>query len=405
MTRHTHPFSSVHARRLWLLAVVVASCATTPVGASRADGGAERLDQALARYQAIAGRGGWPAVAAGSLLRLGDSDGRVITLRRRLAATGDLADGNAGTQLFDSGLDAAVRRFQDRHGLEPDGIVGPATRAALNVPAGDRVAVLVEALRRLRDGARDQPPRVVTVNVPAAELAVIDNGQTVLRSRVIVGRADWPTPLITSEIRAIEINPYWVVPPNIALRELLPKQRRDPDYLTQQDIRVFSDWSAEAAELDPHAVDWSDSRARRGLKLRQDPGPRNPLGRVKFVFANPYDVYLHDTPHVDLFKRSARTLSHGCIRVEKALDLALYLLRGDPAWPPDTFEQAVASGENRRIALRNPIPVTLISRIAWVDPDGIVHFRKDPYGRDSGTEPPPESRVCTPDGTFAAPTN
>jgi murein L,D-transpeptidase YcbB/YkuD len=398
------PSPPARSRLLAAAALVVLAMAPVRAVLADGDGGAvARLQRALADYQAIAAQGGWPTVQFGPLLRVGDVSNRIPALRRRLAATADLAAGPPNSSEFDAAVDAAVRRFQARHGLETDGIVGPKTLAALNVSATDRVAILAEAVRRARVGLANQPRRAVVVNVPAAELDVVEDGHTVLQSRVIVGRTTWPTPLITGKITALVINPYWVVPPNIARRELLPKQRRDPNYLDAHDIRVFSDWTAQAAELDPHAVDWTNGQARRGLKLRQDPGPKNPLGRVKFLFANPFDVYLHDTPNVDLFERSARTLSHGCIRVEKAMDLARYLLRGDPAWPPDVFEQAVANGENRRIDLRHPITVTLISRIAWVAPDGTVQFRRDPYGRDSGTRPPPESRVCTPDGAFAAP--
>lgn len=371
----------------------------SPAAGVQADGSDElaRLRQALADYQAIAAKGGWQRIADGPLLRIGDVGTRVAAVRHRLEVTGDLTDAPPNGSRFGSALDTAVRRFQARHGLEVDGIVGPQTRAAMNVSATDRVAILAEALRREKTAMKDRLRRAVVVNVPAAELELVDDGRTVLHSRVIVGRVDWPTPLIRGTIRALVINPYWTVPPNIARRELVPKQRRDPAYLTKQDIRVFSDWSAQAAELDPRAVDWTDGRARQGLKLRQDPGPRNPLGQVKFLFDNPFDVYLHDTPHTDLFKKAVRTLSHGCIRVEKAVEIARHLLRGEPDWPADVFDRALASGETQRVELRHPITVMLISRIAWVAADGTVHFRKDPYGRDSGTGPPPETRVCTPE--------
>ncbi len=348
------------------------------------DGAYRRLRRALATYRGIAADNGWQPIGSGPNLEIGVEDDRVPALRRRLAATGDLAIAPAGFSTFDTELGAAVRRFQARHGIDVDGVVGPQTRAELNRPVEERIASLADALRRLRVEGRLRASRAGMVNVPAAELDVVENGRTVLHSRVIVGRPDWPTPLISGKIRAIDINPFWVVPRNIARREILPRVRRDPAYLREHNIRVFSGWSAAATELDPRDIDWAKSRMTgMPFKLRQDPGPRNPLGRIKFVFDNPYDVYLHDTPHPALFSRSARTLSHGCIRVEKARDLALYLLRNDPGRSAEDLDRAIASGKSRRLDLGEPMPVYLIHRTAWVDEAGIVQFRRDPYALET----------------------
>lgn len=321
-----------------------------------------RLREALRRYRAIAAAGGWPAVPEGPKLELGVRSPRVALLRQRLQASGDLAAGNAEDDRFDdrfdAGLDAAVRRFQARHGLAVDGVVGPRSLAALGVPVARRVAALELNLRRLAARAGGWGERYLAVNAAAARYRVVEDGAVVLERRAVVGRPDWPTPALEGLIDRLELNPSWTVPPRIARLELLPKIRKDPGYLARHDMR------------------WVD-----GL-LRQAPGPDNPLGRVKFLFDNPYSVYLHDTSAPRLFERAERFLSHGCVRVEDALELARLLLRGDPAWPAGRLEAVVGSGETLRVELPRPMPLYIVYLTAWVEPDGTVNFRDDPYGRD-----------------------
>ncbi|MCP5372466.1 MAG: L,D-transpeptidase family protein [Hyphomicrobiales bacterium] len=338
------------------------------------------LRAALARYRAVAAGGEWPTLPDGPLLRPGAADARLPALRRRLAATGDLpATVDPAGGVYAPGLAAAVRRFQGRHGLAADGIVGPATRAALNLPAAQRVAILADNLRRLRGHLRRVAPTAVVVNVAAADLRVMVDGVQVLRSRVIVGREDWATPLFQGAITALEFHPAWYVPPRIVRLEMLQQIRRDPDYLARHNLQVIDGWGDTARIIDPATIDWRAGRAGT-LRLRQPPGPRNPLGRVKFLFENPHQVYLHDTPRTDLFDQAKRMLSHGCVRVELAAELATVLLAPDPAWPPQAVAAALESGQTRYVRLARPMPLYLISLTAWAEPDGTVHFR--PHGGD-----------------------
>lgn len=326
-----------------------------------------RLRGAIPTYRAIAAAGGWPTLPSGPRLESSVADGRVRILRRRLAMTGDLAAGEQVGALFDTALDAAVRRFQARHGLLVDGIVGPRTLAALNVPAGQRLATMILNLERLYRQTREWGRRYVAVNIPAAQYRLVEGGRELFERPAIVGRRDWPTPEIQSTIDRLEFHPYWVVPPRIARLEVLPKIHSDPGYMQRHDM---------------HYVDG---------QIRQDPGPANPLGLVKFIFPNPYDVYLHDTNRRELFERADRFLSHGCIRVSGALDLAARLLADDPQWTPQRLDSVVQAGRNLRVALARPIPIHVVYDTAWVDEEGVLQFREDVYRRD----PPAPSTVLS----------
>lgn len=347
-------------------------------GLAPADPNYRRLRSALADYRAIAAAGGWPSVPPGPTLEQGDADLRVPTLRRRLAVTGDLAGGLAdGSPFYDAAVAEAVRRFQGRHGLDPDGRTGPRTLAALNRSVGARIGEIEESMADLRDPEFGVGERGILVNIAAAQVTLVEDGEPVLTSRVIIGRPDWPTPTLRSRVTAIVINPPWVVPVSIAVREIVPKVRTlGEEYLLRQGIRLIGEGNRE---LDPSAVDWS-AVGRTGMPfvLRQDPGPLNPLGRVKFQFDNRYSVYLHDTPSRRLFERSERTLSHGCVRVEAAQRLALHLLRQE-GWTEAQFERAMERGATKRVELTRPLPVHLVSLSAWKDESGAVHFHDDPY--------------------------
>jgi murein L,D-transpeptidase YcbB/YkuD len=315
-----------------------------------------RLRAGFQAYRTIEASGGWPIVPVGPKLELGDDDLRVEALRRRLLVTGDLAEIGPQPKHFDVAVDAAVRRFQARHGLAEDGIVGRNTLAALNVTVQERLAIIDLNLRRLQH--REWGERYLVVNAAAASYRLVHRGQQVFERVAIVGRRDWPTPQLSSVIDRLEFNPYWVVPPRITRLEVLPKIQRDPDYMRRNDMH------------------WINGQ------IVQNPGPKNPLGKVKFLFANPYSVYLHDTNSPQLFERWNRFLSHGCMRVSEALDLATYLLADDPAWPDARIEQVPQSGRNVQIHLATPIPLHVVYDTAWVDEAGIVNFRQDVYGRD-----------------------
>jgi murein L,D-transpeptidase YcbB/YkuD len=338
-----------------------------------------KLREALRRYRTILQAGGWQQVPPGPRLEPGATGPRVGLVRQRLVATDDLSPAAAaGSNFYDGALEAAVRRFEARHGLDADGMVGDRTLDALNVSTETRVALIEQSLRDLRDPDFRIGDRGVIVNIPAAEARVIEGGRQVLKSRVIVGRPDWPTPTLQSQITAVVLNPAWTVPRKIVLQEILPKIRgQGVGYLQQRKFRVFD---SESRELDVAAIDWAEIDGDRlPYILRQDPGPTNPLGRVKFLFANTYSVYLHDTPNRSLFDHENRTLSHGCIRIEGATALALHLLRNEPGWDQTTYARNLKAGKTIHVRLTDPMPVHLVSLFVWVGEMGEVQFRDDPY--------------------------
>lgn len=338
------------------------------------------LRRALQRYRAMAADGGWPMVPAGPALEPGVHDARVALLRRRLLAEGYAAAAEGDAELFDGTLEAAVREFQERHGLVVDGAVGSATRRALNVPAAARVRQIALNLERWRWLPRFLGQRYIVVNSAAFALDVVDGGQRVLGMRAIVGRRDWPTPIASSRITEAVFRPAWHVPRAIATAELLGLVQRDPRYLTRAGIRVFADSAAGGQEIDSATIDWhAVTESTFTYQLVQEPGPTNPLGGVRFVFWTPFNVFIHDTPLRPLFSERFRAFSHGCVRVEQAADLAAYLL---PEWSVDSVQAAMATGHERRVRLRVPIPVYLVYWTAWSDADGPVQFRDDAYRWD-----------------------
>jgi len=345
-----------------------------------------RLRQALADYRAIAASGGWSTVEPGPSLKPGMTDPRVPSLRRRLIESGDLSttvEVPPETELlYDSALEAAVRRFQWRHGLTQDGIVGKKTVAAMNVPVEQRIDQILLNMERRRWMPDDLGDRYVFVNMADFELKVVDGPRTIHDTRVVVGTPYHRTPVFSGMMTYIVLNPYWNITPSIARNEILPKLRKDVTYLEKNKIVVLSDWSEGAVPIDPRTVDWTQISARNfPFKLRQEPGEHNALGRIKFMFPNPYNIYLHDTPARQLFQETVRSFSHGCIRVQNPVDLAAVLLEAD-GWSKERLEAAIATGEQKVITLSRPIPVHLTYLTAWVNKDGSVHFRDDIYGRD-----------------------
>lgn len=325
------------------------------------------LQQALLRYRALATAGGWPVVPVGASLRQGDIHSRVTILRARLQATGDLkrpaeAD-TSSTLVFDAAVDRAVHAFQQRHGLTVDGIVGPETREALNVPVEDRVRQILLNLERWRWMPSDlQMPRV-EVNIPAFTLRVVEQDTAVLAMRAIVGTTRLPTPVFSAAITELVLAPYWHIPISIAEREVLPRLRRDPGYLRRNGIR----------------------RLPSG-RLRQEPGPANPLGQVKFTMPNPHGVLLHDTPSRTLFQQSRCAFSHGCIRIQRPLALAEYVVREDTTWTRPAMEDTLRTAKDAHIPVSTPLTVYVLYQTAWMDADGVVHFRRDVYGHDARLE-------------------
>jgi L,D-transpeptidase YcbB len=341
------------------------------------------LKRILKRYRQIQAAGGWPQIGAGATLKIGVQDARIATLRRHLVITGDLpADTRMDEDRFDPPLEAAVKRYQSRHGLAADGVVGAETLATLNAPIEDRIIQLTLNMERWRWFPDDLGSRYIMVNIPGFELQLVENQAIVLSMRAIVGRKSRPTPVLTSQMTYLELNPYWNIPQKIARQDMLPKIQDDPEYLTRNGIRVFDSWQEDAPALDPLGIDWSGLSERYfPFRLRQQPAGGNALGRIKFMFPNRQSVYIHDTPGKYLFGRSQRLFSSGCVRVEEPLALARYLLK-DQRWNRRRLALAVESGQNRTVLLESPVPVHLAYFTAWTDAQGRVQFRDDVYDHD-----------------------
>jgi len=343
-----------------------------------------RLKSALLKYQNIKKSGSWHTVPAGSKIRNGDVGKRIVALRLRLMASNDLEDPkNGNPEYFDDALEDGVKRFQARHGLKVDGIVGFNTLSALNVSLEDRIQQIKLNMERWRWLPQDLGARYILVNTADFRLKVIENEQTLKTIRAIVGKKDRPTPMLSRKMIYLELNPYWNIPHKIALNDILPCIKKDPDYLMDKGIRIFENWTADAKELNPGSIDWNGIGKDNFIyKLRQDPKSSNALGRVKFMFPNEFSIYLHDTPARKLFERTKRAFSSGCIRVEKPMELAAYLLSDNPKWDLQELIAAVDSKKTRAISLPAPINIHILYWTAWVDNDGITQFREDIYGRD-----------------------
>ena len=343
----------------------------------------DRLRQALALYREMAFRGGWPLVSAGPTLKKGSVSDRVAELMKRLAASGDLKSGAKGADLFNEDLKQAVMVFQKRHGLKTDGAVGPDTLNALNVPLKERIRQIELNMERMRWILGNVEQRSIVVNIANFQLEVIENGESVLSMKVVVGKRYWDTPIFTARMTDLILNPWWNIPDSIARKEILKKIKKNPHYLSEQKIEVLKGWGPREESVDPETVDWSKITAKTlAYRFRQEPGPLNPLGRLKFLFPNKFDVYLHDTPAKRLFSENVRMFSHGCTRLEKPLELAEYVLRDDPRWTREKLVSAIEEGAEQKVRIPHPVNVHFLYLTAWVDEKGVVEFRDDIYGRD-----------------------
>ncbi|QIG79770.1 L,D-transpeptidase family protein [Stakelama tenebrarum] len=344
--------------------------------------GYDALRDGLARYRAIEAAGGWEQVASGETLREGDTDPRVDALRKRLAVEDDqiitvetlTAEEQPDPNLFDTALTEAVKRAQTRYGLAVDGVVGPNTLAAINTPVGERIRQIMANMERWRWIPRQLPVHRVQVNIAATVLTLFEGDRPVGSMKVVTGQPGHETPMLSSTIHSIVLNPPWNVPSSIAANELWPKERRNPGYLARNDFRV---------------IELGNGRTR----LQQRAGPKSALGRYKFDFDNPYAVYLHDTPAQATFDRVNRLASHGCIRLARPAALARLLLADNPDWEVAKINETIASGDTVRADLKTPVEVFLLYWTAYVGSEGTMYFLNDPYGWDAVLADKIESRA------------
>jgi murein L,D-transpeptidase YcbB/YkuD len=338
------------------------------------------LRQSLADYKKIAADGGWPSVPLGDAIKPDAEDERVPALRARLAVTdGAAPEAAAGAEkLYDAALSEAVKRFQARHGLDVDGVVGAATIVALNVPVETRLKEIAAAMERWRWLPEDLGADHIMVNIAGFDLKLVRGGAIEDEMVVVVGKPYSRTPAFSDAVRYVELNPYWNVPPSIAINEELPKLRKNPG------ARAGDGFEAVLGDrvIPLTAVNWNQyGRGNFPFQLRQRPGPNNALGKAKFVFPNKFNVYLHDTPAKSFFERSERAFSHGCIRLSRPIDLAEEVLQPE-GWTRERIDGVVASGDRTVVNLTTPLPVHITYLTAWVD-DGVANFRRDIYEQDA----------------------
>ena len=340
----------------------------------------QSLVSAVDFYQRIVAAGGWPKLPGRITLRPGDSDESVVILRKRLKMTRDLPANARGDYAFDENVVEAVKRFQRRNGLEPTGVVYGITLRSLNVPAKTRLRQLQANLARIQAllPKLTGSPKYIIMNSASFELQGIQSGRVAITSRVISGKRATPTPNVSAQVRAINILPYWHVPRTIAKRALIPAIRKNPSYLYKERIRVFSTFGGD--EVDPSTVNWWGPEATRYV-FRQDPGPQNALGVLRFDMPNKHIVYMHDTPMKNLFGYFERAYSAGCVRLQNFLNVADWLIAGQGSWTTARIQAVVASGKPQTIKLAHPVPVHFIYLTAWVT-NGVVEFRNDLYNLD-----------------------
>lgn len=337
----------------------------------------DQLRMALARLRQLEAEGGWPLIPTGPTLKLGIQDERVALLRRRLQLGGLLPEGEtANPEQYDPELQHAVQRFQQEAYLDADGTVGRATLAELNVPLSQRIAQLRVNLERMRWFRSELQERAVIVDLAGYAIYYMQDGEMRWQSRVQIGREYRPSPVFQSTVSHITLSPSWTVPPTIYREDILPEVRRDPGYLSRRKLRVLN---TAGQQIDASTVNWS----RPGnILLRQEPGPDSALGELAIRFANPFAVYLHDTPSKSLFSTSRRSTSSGCIRVENIHELAVLLLDDPVQWNREALQHAINERKTRNVPLVQKVTVLLGYWTAQAHKDGHVSFRPDVYRRD-----------------------
>jgi murein L,D-transpeptidase YcbB/YkuD len=347
-------------------------------------------EAAIQKYQDIAAKGGWDTVPAAGDLQVGSKGRAVEALRARLVATGDLDPIAGQGPIYDSFVEAGVKRFQARNGLNRTGVVDKDTLQALNVTAAARLQQLETNLVRLRSYSGDLGQRFVIVNLPAASVETVENGAVYSHHRAGVGRIDRQSPIMQTRATEINFNPFWHVPPSLIKKDLIPKMKADPNYLSEEKIHVLD---SAGQEVSPSSINWNTDEATH-FTYRQDTGADlNSLGFVRINIPNPYGVYMHDTPEKGVFGDDFRFVSSGCVRVQDVRDYVAWLLKDNPGWSRDQIDETIRSGQRVDVKLTQPIPVYWVYVTAWATPDGLVQFRPDIYQRDGAGPGPIASAV------------
>jgi L,D-transpeptidase YcbB len=344
----------------------------------------EAMDAAIQKYERLAATGGWPVIPGTRAIRPEDDDERVPLLRRRLAASGELRPefSQSSSYSFDGELELAVRRFQEKHGMRVSGRVDRPTLQAINVTIQSRIAQLRLNQQRMRDLMATRPEdRYILVNAAAFQLEAVERGEVQQRHRVIAGRVERQTPVVKATVKALNFFPFWRVPDSVATLDLIPKLRKEPEYLAKEKIRVLAS-EFNGRELEVGNVDWNTATSTQ-IKFRQDPGPQNALGLVRIDMPNSEGVYMHDTPMKQLFAQRGRSFSAGCVRVQDVFKLADWIARYEVGWDqPGRAQDVVDAGQALDLTLTRQIPVYFTYITAWAEPNGQVQFRPDIYGRD-----------------------
>jgi len=347
----------------------------------------KRLKKALGEYREIAKNGGWPTIASGATIELGTKDKRVAQIEKRLVIGGDLlasdlAADTSKPNTFSRKALLATKRFQRRHGLPADGSVGKETLAAMNISVNEKIENLELNLERMRWLPRNLGDRHIFVNVAEFKLRLMDRGEEILNMPVVVGKKKHMTPIFSDQVEYLVVNPTWTVPTSITFKELLPIERRNPGYLAREEYELISRQDGRAVLHNPNSIDRSEFESGNfRYTIRQKPGEKNALGKVKFIFPNKYSVYLHDTPAKKLFSRPSRAFSHGCVRVADPIGLAEKLL-GHDGWSEKRFDEAFADKKLNKIYLKEPLKNHITYITSWADNQGRAQFRKDIYGHD-----------------------
>ena len=336
------------------------------------------VQRAIEQYRQIVAAGGWNQVPADKKLQLGVKDPAVAALRQRLMISGDLARRAGISNDFDSYVDAAVKRFQSRHGFPPDGVIGKYTFAALNVPANIRLGQLETNLVRLQTMGGELGQRYVMVNVPAAQIEAVENGRVAQRHNAVVGKIDRQSPIVNSRITNIVVNPFWNAPASIVEKDIIPLMQKDPNYLKDNGIRIIG---PDGQEIAPENVNWNSNEAV-SYRLRQDPGDNSAMSSMKINFPSPDGVYMHDTPKQGLFNNILRFESSGCVRVQNVRDLGVWLLKNTPGWDRRAIEASIRTDQSREVLLADHVGVHFTYITAWSTGDGVVQFRDDIYKKD-----------------------